>query len=201
MNRFLTELLLFFPVFVVSITCHEFAHAWVATRFGDPTPRLAGRLTLNPLRHLDLMGTLLLFIVHFGWAKPVPVDPGNLARPRLQMPLIAAAGPLANLGLALFGVLLFAMIRPGEGSMAAAVLVTLVWLNVALMLFNLLPLPPLDGSNALRSLLPAGMLESYDRLAPFGVVLVFAIFMLPGVSGAFSRLVWGVLQALFGLAL
>ena len=194
MTEFFVGLLLYLPLFAISVTCHEFSHAWVADHLGDPTPRAAGRISLNPLRHLDLLGTLLIVVAHFGWAKPVPINPNNLTHPRLQMPLIAAAGPLANLALALVG--LEARRYCDPDALPYLMLTILVWLNVMLCVFNLIPLPPLDGSNALRSLLPGRLLYQYDRLAPLGIVALFLAFSVPTVSDAFGRVITHVYQAL-----
>src|SRR5512139_57289 len=142
------------PVFLLALTIHEFAHGWVANRLGDPTAKLQGRLTLNPMAHLDIIGTIAIVLIGFGWAKPVPVDARYLRRPRQDMILIAAAGPGSNLILAAAVALCYRMIPwavlgPEWTWLLVplrAMLRTGVWVNVLLAVFNLLPIPPLDGS-------------------------------------------------------
>lgn len=145
-------MLLAAPGLLLGLVLHELAHAWTADRLGDPTARLAGRLTLNPLAHLDPLGTVLLLLFGFGWARPTPVEPANLRSPRRDDVLVTAAGPLANLGIA-FAVLLALRALPGLGASGASALWTVAAVNVYLALFNLLPIPPLDGSHILFGLL------------------------------------------------
>jgi|TARA_B100000809_G_scaffold237960_1_gene258319 Zn-dependent protease len=162
------EFILWFPAVVVALTVHEFAHAYVADRLGDPTARALGRVTLNPLSHLDMMGTILLVIMHFGWGRPVPVDTRYLANPKRDMLVIAAAGPAINvvtalvvgLGLRLFGPLL---LTSETGVLFYLGLRALVLLSLLLAFFNLLPVPPLDGSKVLVGVLPIPLANSYAR--------------------------------------
>jgi len=163
---------------VVAATVHEFAHAYVADRLGDPTPRSQGRLTLNPLAHLDLVGSLLILLAGFGWAKPVPINPLNLRDRRRGLILVAAAGPLANI------TLLFALGVPYKlglldvgGAAVDRLLMTTIRINAMLAVFNLLPVPPLDGSKILMGLLPPAQAASYARLQPFGVLLLLLLVM------------------------
>jgi Zn-dependent protease len=200
---------------VFAITVHEVAHGWAANRLGDPTARLMGRLTLNPLRHIDPIGTvvlpLILFSISnfvFGWAKPVPVDWRNLRRPRRDMALVAAAGPAANLLMLFFWALLDAFAvhgGAGDGTVAALLhfMATVgILVNAVLMLLNLLPLPPLDGSRVVSAVLPAKWNLLYGRLENWGLlVLVVLLF-----SGALSfllepplRFLLGTVVSLFGL--
>ncbi|MCL6522273.1 MAG: site-2 protease family protein [Firmicutes bacterium] len=144
-------MLLATPGLLLGLVLHELAHAWTADRLGDPTARLAGRLTLNPLAHLDPLGTVLLLLFGFGWARPTPVEPANLRSPRRDDVLVTAAGPLANLGLA-FAALLALRALPGLGASGASALWTVAAVNVYLAVFNLLPVPPLDGSHLLFGL-------------------------------------------------
>lgn len=161
--------------FLVGITCHEVAHGWVSYLLGDPTPRLAGRLTANPLRHLDPLGTLALVLTQaIGWAKPVPVDPRYYASPRRDMVLVALAGPAANLVVAFAFALLFWGLEslPVDwstpqaafwGRPLAGIALAGVSINVALAVFNLLPIPPLDGSKVVAWLLPPHLATQYLR--------------------------------------
>jgi len=167
---------------LVAATFHEFAHAFVADRLGDPTPRAMGRLSLNPLVHLDLLGTLFFVIFGFGWARPVPVNPRNFADPRRGMLQVALAGPLANVTLAfVVGALLRVPDLPG-GALAAAALSTLIWINVILAIFNLIPIPPLDGSRIVESLLVGRQALTYAQLQPYGTVLLL-VLLYTGVVG------------------
>jgi len=146
---------------LVMLPVHELAHAWVATKLGDDTPRWNGRLTVNPFAHLDLWGTLMLVLFGFGYAKPVPVNPRNFRNPRRDMALVALAGPLSNLLMAIVVLLLFRLLKflpitSGSVLMIGAVLVNIVVpINIGLAVFNLLPIPPLDGSRIFGAILPA----------------------------------------------
>ncbi len=195
----LVALLLFAPGALIAIVCHEVAHGWAADALGDPTARERGRLSLNPLRHLDPFGTvalpLLLFGMQilsigrveflFGWAKPVPVDPRNFRRPRQDMALVAAAGPAINLALAFAFACcghLVDLLPDQAGFLAAEAIVFAVQINLLLMLFNLIPVPPLDGGRILVGLLPLGLARPLARLEPAGLVLVLlGLFVLPAL--------------------
>ena len=168
-----------FIIFVVSIALHEFAHAKVADMLGDPTPRQAGRVTLNPGSHLDVFGTLMLLFAGFGWAKPVPVTPHNFKNPRFGNVLVSIAGPMMNLVLALLALAAFKY-APGLNEGASSWLATAFRLNLVLLVFNLLPIPPLDGGHVLEALLPRKWLPAYQHLMPYGVVLLLVMVFLPG---------------------
>jgi len=164
------EFLLWFPAVVVALTVHEFAHAFVADRLGDPTARAQGRVTLNPLSHLDLVGTILLVVMHFGWGRPVPVDTRYLRNPRRDLLVISAAGPAINLATAV--VLGLGMRTVGQSLLTSETgvfvylgLQALVLLSLLLAFFNLLPVPPLDGSKVLMGLLPVPLADAYARQA------------------------------------
>ena len=147
--------LLLAPPILLAITFHEYAHGWTAMKFGDPTAKMMGRLTLNPLVHLDPIGTLMLFLVHFGWAKPVPVDPRYFSDPKRQMLWVALAGPVANMILAFFsGILIIGFASSNfmfssNTALIGNMLVYSLQINLALAVFNMLPIPPLDGSKIL----------------------------------------------------
>lgn len=175
------EWLFLFPAVLVAATCHEFAHALVADRLGDPTPRRRGRLSLNPLVHLDPLGTLFFVLFSFGWARPVPVNPENFAHPRRGMLAVALAGPVANVALAFaIGGIVGA---PGLiGTPWADLASMLVWINVVLAVFNLIPIPPLDGSRILEGLLPSEQAIAYARIQPYGTVLIL-VLLYTGIVG------------------
>jgi len=174
------------PVLIFSLTVHEFSHAWSAYKFGDTTARDMGRLTLNPLAHLDFMGVMVMIIsqFRFGWAKPVPVNPMNLKNPRVADIWISAAGPLSNIAIAFVAGMLFRIFVSSSIDLPGGVytlLQTAVWINITLALFNLIPLFPLDGSHILRNLLPleyGHVMDKIDRVAPILLILmiVFGIF-------------------------
>ncbi len=169
MAEHISDLLLWLPAIIVGLTLHEGAHAWTADHLGDPTPRRLGRLSLNPLVHLDALGTVLLVLLHFGWGRPVPVDIRYLSRPRRDLLLIALAGPLANLLLALaLGLFLrLDLLAPWQAAPTYRTILELlhiaVLLNLILAIFNLLPVPPLDGGKILASLLPPTWSKFYQR--------------------------------------
>ncbi len=173
---------------VIALSVHEYAHARLADELGDPTPRLAGRLTLNPLAHFDLLGTLALFIFHFGWGKPVPIDPFNLRHPRRDEALIALAGPASNFLTAFLAAILFRLGQPFFFNPLltplAFILQATVILNLGLGIFNLIPLPPLDGSKILLGFLPpqlAGELE--PTLNRYSLILLLVLIFLPLPNG------------------
>jgi Zn-dependent protease len=186
---------------VLSLTVHEWAHAYSAYRLGDDTALRMGRLTLNPLPHIDPIGTLLLPLlgVPFGWARPVPVNPTRF-HPRMKMRtgmmITAAAGPFSNLVLAVFCIVLAGVLRRFELHHAAVEWLLLVGfqLNIALAVFNMLPIPPLDGSRVAEGLLPARLQPAWDRFARFGpLVLLAVILLLPRVG--INLLSWPLSQA------
>ncbi|MEW6684664.1 MAG: site-2 protease family protein [Candidatus Edwardsbacteria bacterium] len=188
MNEFLSYLLLAPPI-LFAVTIHEYAHGWMAEKFGDLTAKLAGRLTLNPLAHLDLLGTLMLFLVKIGWAKPVPVNPYNLRHPRRDMVWISLAGPLANLSFAILCGLLLRLflildITP-EGWLKPIFIIILYafFINVALAAFNIIPIPPLDGSKILTGLIPHQWALKYRQLERYGPLLLIAIIFLGRMIG------------------
>ena len=184
------------PVVIVllSLTVHEAAHAWTSDRLGDPTARLLGRVSLNPLVHIDLIGTVLLPLIAavsnlpiIGWAKPVPVDIRRLRHPRRDFALVAAAGPVSNLLQALVVAVLFHLLPLEKvtflGLYWPNVLRRAADINILLALFNMVPVPPLDGGNVLSGLLPRDAAAMFDRLRPFGIIILYAL-LLTGVLGA-----------------
>jgi Zn-dependent protease len=197
MNDFITELIILAPPLLFALTFHEFAHGFIAYRLGDPTARDAGRLTLNPLKHLDPLGTIAFFFIKFGWAKPVPVNPRYFQNPKKDMLWVALAGPVTNLALAVISAILtkaiwaLASILP-YSSAAEAILVPLnsmliasVWINLVLCIFNFLPIPPLDGSRILMGLLPNNLALSYMRIERFGFIIILVL----AFSGILSKVI------------
>jgi len=156
------------PVIIFALSFHEFSHGWMAYRYGDPTAKLAGRLTLNPMAHLDIFGSIALYLMGFGWAKPVPVNPQYLANPKRDMMWIALAGPVSNLIIALIsGILLSVLLRLGlinSQSPLIMVLIMSLQINLVLAIFNFIPIPPLDGSRILEGLVPN---KYHNELAKF----------------------------------
>ncbi|OGY15585.1 MAG: hypothetical protein A2784_02000 [Candidatus Chisholmbacteria bacterium RIFCSPHIGHO2_01_FULL_48_12] len=164
---------------ILAITIHEFAHALVADRLGDPTPRLQGRLTLNPLAHLDPLGTLMLLVTRFGWGKPVQFDPFNLQNPRRDTAIISLAGPVSNLATAALAATVIRLFP-----IAYPLLLPLIVLSVGLALFNLIPIHPLDGGKIILGLLPRNLASEWDRiLQQYGlIILILLLLPLGGLS-------------------
>lgn len=201
----LQELLLRVPPVLFALTVHEFAHGYAALLCGDQTAKLNGRLTFNPISHLDPIGTLCLMLAPIGWAKPVPVNPYNYRHPRRDDILVSLAGVAANLAtaVAVAVVLRLALqmgLHPGVSRpVAVAWLMAslLVQISIGLMLFNLLPVPPLDGSHVVRNLLPYHAAVAYQRVAPVASIL-FLVLIFTGVFGLF---LWPPLNYIVGLLL
>jgi Zn-dependent protease len=191
----LLEILPLLAVLIMSLSFHEAAHAWTADRLGDPTARQLGRLTLNPLSHIDWIGTVLFPLIAFisgvpliGWAKPVPVDMRNLKHPRRDFAIVAVAGPISNLILAVFAIMLFKTLAVTSGyvNMAGQLLLTSILMNVMLAIFNMIPVPPLDGGNVLMGIVPLRVAHAINWLRPYGFVIIYAL-MLTGVLSAITR--------------
>jgi Zn-dependent protease len=190
-----SELIIFAIILLTAFPVHEFAHAWVADRFGDTTPRANGRLTLNPLAHLDPIGSLMMILVGFGFAKPVPINPYVLERhSRSATMLVSLAGPMSNLLMAIFASLFFrlglvstdAINIPPSGILPniAQLLVIFVRINLLLMLFNMIPLFPLDGEKVLDYLLPPSAARVLESIRPYGPMILLAlVFILPRLVG------------------
>lgn len=177
------NIFIYFCVLIFSVTLHEVAHGWMADKCGDPTARLHKRLTLNPLAHLDLVGSvivpLLVFLTNLpmpAWAKPVPVNFYNLRDPKIDMMKVALAGPLSNIGLALFFSIILRLGLVPQLTLLEHLLLCGVIANFLLAIFNLLPIPPLDGSKILLGILPAGLSDRYAYFERFGLfILIFFI--------------------------
>ncbi len=190
-----SDLLLSFPAVLIALSFHEFAHAWVADKLGDPTPRYTGRLTLNPLAHLDILGTIMLLFFRFGWAKPVMVNPSNFRKPSRDMALVAVAGPAMNFILAFFFALPF---RFGIhlGWATERFFFNALIINIALMVFNLIPLPPLDGSRIIGFFLPPRVEFYYRRIERYGMIILLILIWLGVIRKIMLPLVFSILYFL-----
>lgn len=186
------DLLFTLPAILIALTIHEFSHGMTAHLLGDPTPKNQGRLTLNPLPHLDILGTLLLLVARFGWAKPVQVNPfyfrGNRQRGML---LVALAGPVSNLLVALVGSILYNLF---DNQFVLMFLNRLITLDVYLAVFNLLPVPPLDGSKILLGILPRRMHESVYALESYGPLLLMLLIVTNTTGKILVPIAWRVIN-------
>ena len=206
-----TSAIVGFAIVLVSLTVHEAAHAWTADRLGDPTARLLGRISLNPIVHIDPIGTILLPLIAaisglpiIGWAKPVPVNISRLRRGRRDFMIVAAAGPISNLLQATLAALVVRALWSGQGiypasneSALMSVLLQFVQINVLLALFNLIPVPPLDGGNVLAGLLPESAAHAFDSVRQFGFIILYALML----TGMLSTLIIPPARFLLGLLL
>jgi Zn-dependent protease len=196
---------------VIAITVHEFAHAWMAERLGDPTARLSDRLTLNPLKHYDPVGTTLLLFtsftymvtgvgIPFGWAKPVPFDPYNLKDPRRDGGLIAIAGPISNFIMAIIASLLLRFVFL-EQPLLNPIFTTIITLNISLAIFNLIPIHPLDGGKILMALLPKDLAIEYDAIMRRFGMFILLMLIIPfggqaGIGALISPIILTILSVL-----
>jgi Zn-dependent protease len=171
-------LILLAPAILISLTIHEYAHARIAYLMGDPTAKEAGRLTLNPVKHMDPLGTLFLFIFQIGWARPVPINPDHFNDSRKGTLLVSLAGPASNILAALvFGILYRVLSLAGGPVVLNQIVLWIVFINIILALFNLVPIPPLDGSKIVLSVLPESVEDKVSRYLRFGpLILIFLIF-------------------------
>lgn len=194
------QIFIAFIVLLFSLTVHELAHAWTADRLGDPTARLLGRVSLNPMVHADPIGTIVFPILALvgglpliGWAKPVPVNVARLARPRRDFVLVSVAGPVSNLLLAAVAATALRAFVPAVGDLRgvsvgaplASIATQALELNLLLAVFNLIPIPPLDGGNVLSGLLPRSMRAAFDVVRPYGFLLLYVLMF----TGTLSRIV------------
>ncbi|HEX9610047.1 MAG TPA: site-2 protease family protein [Candidatus Limnocylindria bacterium] len=186
---------------LVGLTFHEFSHALMADRLGDRQPRAMGRLTLNPLPHIDPIGALMLLLAGFGWAKPVMVNPYALRDGPRSMAVVAAAGPIANVVVATGFAAVFRLLDLAgvEGGFAFGLVANIVFLNILLALFNLIPIPPLDGYNVALAFLPPRQALTLQRYAPYGVIVLLVLIVMPNSPlGLLFGLVGGITQVLLG---
>ncbi|MDC1123091.1 site-2 protease family protein [Nitrospinaceae bacterium] len=175
-------MILMTPVVLFSLTVHEYSHGRVALMLGDNTAQRLGRLSFNPLRHLDIMGVLFFYFVGFGWAKPVPVNWRNFENPHRDMMYVAIAGPLANIAMAVGCSFFIRLISP-DFSYLFVILAYGIWINVALAIFNMLPLFPLDGASVLKGMVPHHIAEKLTGLDKFGAFLILGSFLLDQFAG------------------
>lgn len=203
------RLILTAPPILFALTVHECAHAWVADKRGDPTARMLGRVTLNPLKHLDPIGTLALFFSGmFGWARPVPVNPRNFRNPSKDMMLVALAGPASNLMLAALSAILFKLLHAGMFEFLSGmpgvfkplyIMVQLsIIMNVSLAIFNMVPVPPLDGSKVLAHFLPPNQAFAFARLERYGFLILMVLIMTRVLDSVVSPLVYFMAGLLMG---
>lgn len=189
MSYIIAKIIYVIPAILIALSLHEFAHGWASYMLGDPTPKVQGRLSTNPFHHLDLVGTLLLFFCGFGWAKPVQVDSRYYENPKADMVKVALAGPIMNFIVAFFVLLIKGMLIKLEVSANALSLYVLTLLdyicliNVGLGVFNLIPIPPLDGSKVLFAVLPPKSYFSYMKYEQFGMIFLFIFIWLGAFDG------------------
>ncbi len=194
-NNPLAFLLIAIPL-LYSIILHELAHGWVAYRLGDPTAKRLGRLSLNPLKHLDPVGTIMLFVFGFGWAKPVPVNFNQLRGRHMAMILVSAAGIIANMLLAFIAFFLYRLLAPASSSILAALLYYLAQINLILAAFNLIPLPPLDGSKILMGFAPPKAQNILFRIEPYGFFIIIGLLYLGVLSPVIEFFKWMILSVI-----
>lgn len=200
MNNPVTFLLLAVPL-LYSVILHEIAHGLVASWFGDNTAKYSGRLTLNPMAHLDPVGTLMLFFVGFGWAKPVPVNYNNLNNSRLGIMAVALAGCITNILLATVAIFLMQLQVFNTNPAFATILPIVIKINIILAAFNLIPIPPLDGSKVLMGFLPEEAQSTLARIEPYGffiiIILLYTGILYP-VIGFIQSILYGLIGLFFG---
>ena len=173
-----------------SVVIHEVAHGWVANRMGDPTAKWLGRLSLNPIKHLDLFGTLMLFVVGFGWAKPVPVNFNNIRDRRKGLIFVSSAGIVSNLLIAFTALLFFKLFSLSSSGMSALLIFYLVQINITLAALNLIPIPPLDGSKILMGIAPERTEYLFARIEPYGFIIILGLFYLGILDPVINIMRW-----------
>ena len=188
---FLMNLIAGLPGIVIAMVIHEYSHARVAYALGDYTPRLQGRLTLNPAAHVDPIGLLMLFLVHFGWAKPVQINPMNFSNPRRDDILVSLAGPASNLIVSFVALIILVLLAKMDFPLSEGLLVVfnlIIIYNINFAIFNMLPIPPLDGSHILRNILPYELARGYEQLERYSFIFLIIIIATPVLSYVFVPL-------------
>lgn len=193
-NDPISFLILVIPL-IYSVVIHEVAHGWVANQMGDPTAKWVGRLSLNPLKHLDPIGTVMLFLAGFGWAKPVPVNFNNISHRRTGLIFVSSAGILANILMAFGALLFYKLLHLPPRGMVAVILYTLAHINITLAALNLIPIPPLDGSKILMGFAPAETRSFLSRMEPYGFFIIIGLIFL-GLLNSFVSFFRGLIIAL-----
>jgi len=183
-----------------SVVIHEVAHGWVANRMGDPTAKWLGRLSLNPIKHLDPIGTLMLFIAGFGWAKPVPINFNNISDKRKGLIFVSSAGIIANILLAFVSLLFFRLSTLASSGMTAILVYYLVQINITLAALNLIPIPPLDGSKILMGIAPKETQYFLARLEPYGFFIIIGLLYLGILDPLIGFFRW-IIGTLIGIVL
>ena len=195
------------PGIIIAMVIHEFSHARVAYALGDYTPKLQGRLTLNPAAHIDPIGLLMLFFVHFGWAKPVQINPLNFSNPRRDDILVSLAGPLSNLIVSFVALIILVLFVKIDFPMSDGLLVVfnlIIIYNINFAIFNMLPIPPLDVSHILRNLLPYELARAYEKLERYSFIFLIIILMTPILHYIFvplQRFIFGIFQGIVNILL
>lgn len=205
-TQYFYEMLLSLPGILIAITFHEMAHGYAADAMGDPTPKNAGRLTLNPLKHLDPIGFIAMIFLHFGWAKPVPINPNNFKDRKKGMISVALAGCLTNLLLGFIGMGAYYAVMPLNNDALQIILQYIFTYNILFAVFNILPIPPLDGSQVLAVCLPPKGQAAYQNFSRYGMFVllilmftgVFSLIISPPVNGLIT-LFSNIWSAVFGL--
>ncbi len=202
MSELLTKIILLAPPILLALTLHEYAHGYIAYRLGDPTAKASGRLTLNPISHLDPIGTIAFFLINIGWAKPVPVNGAYFKNPKRDMLWVALAGPLTNLFLAIMSAISAKLLYLASSGLPdlfivqmftipiLAMLEASIWINLVLCVFNFLPIPPLDGSRILMGLLPDQMAQTYASFERYGFIVILVL----AFTGILSSLILPIIQ-------
>ncbi|OGP90150.1 MAG: hypothetical protein A2156_12390, partial [Deltaproteobacteria bacterium RBG_16_48_10] len=186
--------------FLYSVVIHEVAHGWVAYRMGDPTAKWLGRLSLNPLKHLDLIGTLVLFLAGFGWAKPVPININNIPDKRKGLVFVSSAGIIANILFAFVALLFFRLFSLPSSGIWARLVYYVVQINITLAALNLIPIPPLDGSKILMGIAPERTRYFLTRLEPYGFFIIIGLLYL-GILDPLIRTLGSIIGILIGILL
>ncbi len=184
----LNNLIVSIPAILYALTIHEYFHGWTANKFGDPTARLQGRLTLNPLAHIDILGAICFVIAHFGWGKPVPINPNNFRNPRRDNVIVSFAGPASNFVSALVFGIIFQILRSTSLPMNISavfynLLLTGIIMNLSLAFFNMIPLFPLDGSHILEGLLPYPMAMKYKEIERYSPFILLGLIIMGNFTG------------------